>query len=102
MIQLSGCLGGVHSVPHLWLAAADGARPDGARLLVSAQDLGDAAVGNSKLAGDDTRPDAVVRHLHDLMSDMIGQRSAIDEDSAELVDPTLSERRGDWKDTGLG
>lgn len=77
-------------VPHLWLAASDGPRPDGACLLVPAQDFGDAAVGHAQLTGDDARPDAVVRHLHNFMSDVVGERSAVYEDATELVDPTLS------------
>lgn len=75
---------------HLWLAASDGSRPDGACLLVPAEDFGDAAVGHSELTGDDTRPDAVMGHLHDFMADMVGERSAVYEDPTELVDPTLS------------
>lgn len=75
---------------HLWLAASDGSWPDGARLLVPAEDFGHAAVGHSQLTGDDTRPNTVMGHLHDLMADMVGERSAVYEDSPELVDPTLS------------
>ncbi|TNN43362.1 hypothetical protein EYF80_046450 [Liparis tanakae] len=54
------------------------------------QDFGDAAVGHAQLTGDDARPDAVVRHLHNFMSDVVGERSAVYEDATELVDPTLS------------
>lgn len=57
---------------HLGLAAADGPRPDGARLLVPAENFGDAAVGHSELARDDTGPYAMVGHLHYLVSDMVG------------------------------
>lgn len=57
---------------HLGLAAADGPRPDGARLLVPAENFGDAAVGHSQLARDDTGPYAMVGHLHYLVSDMVG------------------------------
>lgn len=46
-------------------------RPDRPRLLVAAQDFGDAAVRNPQLSGDDAGPDAVVRHLHDLVSDVV-------------------------------
>lgn len=83
-------------VSYLGLAASDGPRPDGARLLVPAEDLGDAAVGHPQLTGDDARPDAVMSHLHDFVADVVGQGSAVDEDPAELVDPTLSQRSGDW------
>lgn len=44
---------------------------DRTRLLVAAEDFGDAAVGNPQLPGDDAGPDAVVRHLHDLVSDVV-------------------------------
>lgn len=75
---------------YLWLAASDGPRPDGSSLLVPAEDFGDAAVGHPQLTGDDARPDTVMGHLHDLMANMVGERSAVDEDTTELVDPTLS------------
>lgn len=83
-------------LPHLWFAASDGSGPDGARFLVPAEDFGHAAVGHAQLARDDARPDAVMGHLHDFVPDVVGQRSAVDEDSAELVDPTLPQRRGNW------
>lgn len=75
---------------HLWLAASDGPRPDGACLLVPAEDFGDAAVGHPQLTGDDTRPDTVMGHLHDFMADVVGERSPVYEDTTELVNPTLS------------
>lgn len=80
------------SAPYLGLAATDGPGSDGARLLVPAQDFGHAAVGDPELPGDDTRPDAVVGHLHDFMSDVVRQRSAIDENSSELVHTALTQR----------
>lgn len=79
---------------HPGLAASYRSGPDGARLLVPAQDLGDAAVGDAQLAGDDAGPDPVVGHLHDLVSDVVGQRAAVDEHPAELVDASLSQRSG--------
>lgn len=75
---------------HLWLAASDGPRPNGARLLVPAKDFGNAAVGHSQLPGDDTRSDAVMSHLHDFMADMVGERSSVYENTTKLVDSTLS------------
>ena len=65
------CSGRAGGAP-LGLAAADGPRPDGARLLVPAENFGDAAVGHSQLAGDDTGPYAMVGHLHYLVPDMVG------------------------------
>lgn len=52
-------------------AASYGSGPDGTRLLVAAEDFGDAAVGDPQLSGDDAGPDTVVRHLHDLVSDVV-------------------------------
>lgn len=80
------------SGPYLGFAATDGPGSDGACLLVPAQDFGHAAVGDPELSGDDTRPDAVVGHLHDFMSDVVGQRSAINENSSELVHTALTQR----------
>ena len=82
--------------PHLRLAASDGAGPDGARLLVAAQDLGHAAVGDAELPRDDAGPDAVVGHLHDFMTNVVGQRSAVYENSPQLVDSALTQRSGHW------
>lgn len=79
---------------HLGLAAADGPRTDGARLLVPAQDLRDAAVGHAQLAGDDAGPDAVVGHLHYLVADVVRQGSPVDEDPTKLVDPALAKWGG--------
>lgn len=76
--------------PHLGFAASDRPGPDGARLLVPTEDLGHAAVGDPQLARDDARPDAVVGHLYDLVSDVVGQRPAVDEDPTELVHPALA------------
>ncbi|KAF3858338.1 hypothetical protein F7725_011539 [Dissostichus mawsoni] len=53
-------------------------------------DFGDAAVGHAQLTGDDARPDAVVGHLHDFMANVVGERSAVYEDTTELVHPSLS------------
>ena len=40
---------------------------------------------DSQLSADHTRPHARRGHLHDLESDVIGKRSAIDEDSSQLI-----------------
>lgn len=78
--------------PYLGFAATDGPGSDGARLLVPAKDFGHAAMGDPELSGDDARPDAVVGHLHDFMTDVVGQRSAIYENSSELVHSALTQR----------
>lgn len=80
--------------PHPGLAASYRSGPDGAGLLVAAEDLGDAAVGDPQLPGDDAGPDPVVGHLHYLVSDVVGQRPAVDKDTSELVDPSLAQRSG--------
>lgn len=75
-------------------AASYGARTDRAGLLVSAQDLGHTTVRNSQLSRDYARSDAVVGHLHYLVSDVIWQGPPVDEHTAKLVDPTLAQRGG--------
>lgn len=79
---------------HPWFAASYGARTDRASLLVSAEDLGDTTVRNSQLSRDHTGSDAVVGHLHYLVSDVIWQRPPVDEHAAKLVHPTLAQRGG--------
>lgn len=49
---------------------------------------------HSQLSRDYARSDAVVGHLHYLVSDVIGQGPPVDEHAAELVDPTLAQRGG--------
>lgn len=80
------------SFTHPGLAATDGSRPDGSCFLVPAKDLGDTAVGDPQLARDDTGPDAMVRHLDNLMTDVVGQGPPIDEDASKLVDSPLAQR----------
>lgn len=79
---------------HPGLAAADSPGPDGSRFLVAAENFGNAAVGDAELPGDHAGPDAVVRHLHDLVADVVGQRAPVDENPSELVHPALAQRRG--------
>ncbi len=47
-------------------------------------------MADPELAADDTGPDPGRRHLDDLQSNMVGQRPAVDEDPAQLVDPALA------------
>lgn len=68
--------------------------------MVAAEDLGDTAMGDTQLAGDDTGPDAVVGHLYYLVADVIGQGSPIDEDPTKLIDPSLAKRGGHWRREG--
>lgn len=53
---------------------------------------------HAKLARNDARPNAVVGHLHDLVSDVVGQRPAVDKYSSELVDSTLAKGGGHWEE----
>ena len=76
------------------LGAADDARTDAARLLVAVQDLGDAAVRNAQLAGNNAGTDAGRGQFDDLQSNVVGQRSAVDEHAAQLIDTTLAYQIG--------
>lgn len=77
---------------HSGFTAANGSGSDGTGLLVPAQDFGHAAVGDPQLAGNDAGPDPVVGQLHDLVSDVVRKRPAINEDPSKLVDPALAQR----------
>ncbi len=79
---------------HPGLAASYGSRTDRAGLLVPAEDLGDTTVRNSQLSRDYAGSDAVVGHLHYLVSDVIWQGPPVDEHTAKLVHPTLAQRGG--------
>lgn len=87
-------LPGLWTPTHPGLAASYGPGTDRAGLLVPAEDLGDTTVRNSQLSRDYARSDAVVGHLHYLVSDVIWQGPPVDEHSAKLVHPTLAQRRG--------
>lgn len=67
------------------LAPADGAREDGAGLVVAGQDLGDAPVGDPQLPRDVARSDPQVGQLHDPPSHLVRQRSTVHEQAAQLV-----------------
>lgn len=54
-------------------------------------------MGDPQLPGDHAGPDPVMGHLHDFMTDVVGQRSAVDEHSSELVHPALAQRGGNWR-----
>ena len=74
----------------LGFRSADDSRPDAARLLVAIEDLWHAAVRDAQLPGDDARTDSRRRQLDDLQPDVVRQRAAVDEHSAELIDATLA------------
>ena len=77
------------SLINLWFAASDSPGSNGTSLLIPAHDFGNAAVRHSELAGDDTRSDAVMGHLHNLVPNMVGKRSTVDENTTKLVHATL-------------
>ena len=60
------------------------------RFIIPIKDLADTAVADSQLPADDTWSDPRRRHLDDLEADVVGQRAAVDEDAAQLVDPPLA------------
>ena len=72
-------------------------------LILPSQYLGDAAVGYLEYPGDITGPGPAVSQLHDLLSGGVRQRPPGHEDSAQLVDPTVtcsavvSHTRGDTR-----
>ena len=91
---------GLNTALDVWLEAV--LRPgstydsgaDAARLLVSVEDLWDAAVRHAQLARDDARTDASSRQFDDLQSDVVRQWSAVDEHTAQLVHSSLT-----WDET---
>lgn len=58
--------------------------------------FGDTSVTDSELSRDDARPDTSRSHLDNLESDVIGKRSPIDEDTSQLVYPSLTCRLKTW------
>ena len=54
------------------------------------KDLADTAVRHPELPGDDAGPDPGRRHLDDLEPDVIWKRPAIDKNSPQLVNTTLT------------
>ena len=74
----------------MYLFSSDRARFDGARLFVLPDDLGDTAVRDKQLPGDDARPDPHEGQLHDTSPHIVRERSTIDEDSPQLVHSCLT------------
>lgn len=67
------------------LAAADGTGLYTPGLVVSGQYLADATVADAQLSADVTWSDAQLRQLHYTHAHRVGQGSAIDEHTAQLV-----------------
>lgn len=74
----------------LRLRAANDARPYRARLLVAIQYFRYTTVRDAQLSRYHTRPHSTGGHFHNLKAYVIGQRTSIDEDAAQLVDASLS------------
>ena len=64
--------------------------PDRAGLVVTRQDLADAAVGHLQDARDVAGTRAAVRQLDDALAGVVGQRSAVDVLTSQLVDAAMS------------
>ena len=71
---------------------ADAARPYAAGVLVPLQYLADAAVRHEQCTADRARPHALRRHLDDTQTHVVRQRAPVDEDAAQLIQPTLTFR----------
>ncbi len=87
---------GLDTALDVWLKAVlrsgstDDSGADAARLLVAVEDLGDAAVGDAQLSRDDARTDSGCRQFDDLQADVVGQRPAVDKDTAQLINTALT------------
>jgi hypothetical protein len=69
---------------------ANDSGPDASSLLVAIEDLGDASVGDAQLPGNDAGTDAGGRQFDNLQSDVVGQWTSVDEDSAQLINTSLT------------
>ena len=74
----------------MYLFSSDRARFDGARPSVLPDDLGDTAVRDEELPGDDARPDPHEGQLHYTSSHIVRERTTTDEDSSKLIDSFLT------------
>ncbi len=70
---------------HPGLAAPNGLRSHGAGLVVAAEDLGDAPVGDLQDARDVARARSRLCQLDDAVTSHVGQRSTVDECATQLV-----------------
>lgn len=76
---------------HLFgLGASDGSRPDGASLVEAGEDFAHAAMAHQELARYIAGPNSDEGELDDPLPDVQGQRPAVDEQPAELVDSGLT------------
>lgn len=71
-------------------ATADDTGADGARLLVTVEDLTDATVWHPKLPWDDARTHTARSQFDDLEPDLIRERTPVDEHATQLVDAALA------------
>ncbi len=87
---------GLDAALDVWLEAvlgsgtANDSGPDASSLLVAIEDLGDASVRDAQLPGNDAGTDASGRQFDNLQSDVVGQWTSVDEDSAQLINTSLT------------
>ena len=72
------------------LTPADDSGTNAARFLIAIQDLGDASVRHSEPATDDAGTDPLSRQLDDLQANVVGKWPAVDEDSTQLIESSLT------------
>ena len=85
---------------HPRFRAPDGPRLYRARFVVAPEDLGHAAVGDLKDAGNITRSGARMRQLDDALARRVRQRPAVHVDAAQLIHAAVTcNRRGVWGST---
>ena len=82
---------------HLGLGSANDTRPDASGFLVAVQDLGHASVRHPQLSRNDARTHSGGGQFDDFQTNVIGQRTAIDEHATQLIDASLSYRQTNQK-----
>ena len=72
-----------------WFAASYDSGPYATSLLISIEYFGDTSMRYPKLTTYNAGTNSGRSHLHDLVANVIGKWTAIDEDTPELVDASL-------------
>ena len=75
---------------YLGFAAAYNARLEVASLVISGEYLGDTAMRYSELSADITRPHSLLSKFHDPLSHHVRERSAVDKDSTQLINSSVT------------
>ena len=55
-----------------------------------AKDFGDTSMGDPELSGDVAWSDPLVCHVHNPLTDNVGERTSIDKDPSKLVDTPMA------------